>query len=86
MTIKKLKAKLKLILGRRYLTNRVLLAKAIIYRFFSVSITFLLAFFFTENVSISLSISAVDFFGQTLLYFIFDVSWNNMIERQRNEW
>lgn len=86
MNIKRIKSRLKLILGRRYLTNRVLLAKAIIYRFFSVSITFLLAFFFTESVSISLSISAVDFFGQTLLYFIFDVSWNNMIERQRNEW
>jgi len=59
----------------------VLFAKAIIYRFFSVGATFLISFAVTGSFQISLSISALDFIGKTLLYFVFDVSWNNMIKR-----
>ena len=79
--MRRLKATIRLFLGQRYLSNRVLLAKAIIYRFFSVSITFLLTLLVTQNLSISIGVSAFEFFGKTLLYFIFDVSWNNMIKR-----
>jgi uncharacterized membrane protein len=79
--MRRLKATIRLFLSQRYLSNRVLLAKAIIYRFYSVSITFLLTLVVTQNLGISIGVSAFEFFGKTLLYFIFDVSWNNMIKR-----
>jgi len=59
----------------------VLFAKAVIYRFFSVIVTFLITFAVTGNTTISLSISALDFIGKTLLYFVFDISWNNFVKR-----
>lgn len=79
--MRRLKATIRLLLSQRYLSNRVLLAKAIIYRFYSMSITFLLTLVVTQNLGISIGVSAFEFFGKTLLYFIFDVSWNNMIKR-----
>jgi len=79
--MRKLRAFLRLILGKRWLSNRVLFAKAVIYRFFSVIVTFLITFAVTGNTTISLSISALDFIGKTLLYFVFDVSWNNFVKR-----
>ena len=79
--MRKLRAFLRLILGKRWLSNRVLFAKAVIYRFFSVIVTFLITFAVTGNTTISLSISALDFIGKTLLYFVFDISWNNFVKR-----
>lgn len=79
--MQKLKEFLRLILGKRWLSNRVLFAKAIIYRFFSVIVTFLITFAVTGNTTVSLSVSALDFLGKTLLYFVFDVSWNNFVKR-----
>jgi len=72
-----LRAFLRLTLGKRWVSNRTLLAKAVIYRFFSVTATFLITFAVTGNTQISLSISALDFIGKTMLYFIYDVAWNN---------
>lgn len=79
--MRKLRAFLRLILGKRWLSNRVLFAKAVIYRLFSVIVTFLITFAVTGNTTTSLSISALDFIGKTLLYFVFDVSWNNFVKR-----
>ena len=75
------KAFLRLILGKRWLSNKVLFAKAVIYRFFSVIVTFLITFAVTGSTTISLSVSALDFIGKTLLYFVFDVSWNNLMKK-----
>jgi uncharacterized membrane protein len=58
-----------------------LFAKAIIYRFFSVIATFLISFAVTGSMQLSLGISALDFVGKTLLYFVFDISWNKFIRR-----
>ena len=77
----KLKAFLRLILGKRWLSNKVLFVKALIYRVFSVSVTFLISFVVTGRMDLSLSISALDFIGKTLLYYVFDVSWNNFIKK-----
>jgi uncharacterized membrane protein len=79
--MRKLRAFLRLILGKRWLSNRVLFVKAVIYRFFSVIVTFLISFAVTGNLNISLGISALDFIGKTLLYFVFDVSWNNLMKK-----
>ena len=76
--LKKLKAFLRLTLGKRLVSNNTLLAKAVIYRFFSVIATFLITFAMTGNTQISLSISAFDLIGKTILYYIYDVAWNNV--------
>jgi len=41
----------------------------------------LITFAVTGNLNISLGISALDFIGKTLLYFVFDVSWNNLMKK-----
>lgn len=79
--MRKLRAFLRLILGKRWLSNKVLFVKALIYRVFSVSVTFLISFMVTGRMDLSLSISALDFIGKTLLYYVFDVSWNNFIKK-----
>lgn len=79
--MRKLRAFLRLILGKRWLSNRVLFVKAVIYRFFSVIVTFLISFAVTGSIQVSLGISALDFIGKTLLYFVFDVSWNNLMKK-----
>lgn len=79
--MRKLRAFLRLILGKRWLSNKVLFVKALIYRVFSVSVTFLISFMVTGRMDLSLSISALDFVGKTLLYYVYDVSWNNFIKK-----
>lgn len=69
------------ILGRRWLSKRALMVKAVMYRCFSVIVTFLMTFAITGDTQISLGISALDVVGKTMLYFAFDVSWNNFIRK-----
>lgn len=76
-----LKAFIRLVLGKRWLSNRVLFMKAILYRGFSITMTFLFSMLITQNISLSVNITLLDLVFKTLLYFIFDVSWNNMIKR-----
>lgn len=75
------KAFIRLVLGKRWLSNRVLFMKAILYRGFSITMTFLFSMLITQNISLSVNITLLDLVFKTLLYFIFDVSWNNMIKR-----
>jgi uncharacterized membrane protein len=56
----------------------ILLAKATIFQIFSVLMTFLLAFLFTHDVDISLSLSAYDIILKIVLYYVFDVSWTRL--------
>ena len=52
-----------------------LFLKAILYRFFSVIVTFFITYIVTGSVTISVSVSILDFIGKTLLYFVFDILW-----------
>ena len=65
-------------IGTRWMSNNTLLAKAVLYRVFSVIATFLITFAFTGDSQISLGISAFDLIGKTILYYIYDVAWNNV--------
>lgn len=69
------------ILRSRWLSNKTLLVKAILYQLFSFVATFIIAFAVTGNFHISFNVSILDFIGKTLLYYIFDVSWNNFIRK-----
>lgn len=51
--------------------------KAIVYRFFSIIVTFLISYIVTGDIQISLGISALDFIGKTILYYLFEISWEN---------
>jgi len=68
-------------LGRRWMSNRVLFVKSILYRGFSVMMTFVFSMMLTQNLQISVNISLLDIVFKTLLYFIFEVNWNNLIKR-----
>jgi uncharacterized membrane protein len=68
-------------LGRRWMSNRVLFVKSILYRGFSVMMTFVFSMMLTKNLQISVNISLLDMVLKTLLYFIFEVNWNNLIKR-----
>jgi uncharacterized membrane protein len=68
-------------LGRRWMSNRVLFVKSILYRGFSVTMTFVFSMMLTQNLQISVNISLLDMVLKTLLYFIFEVNWNNLIKR-----
>jgi uncharacterized membrane protein len=69
------------ILRSRWLSNKTLLVKAILYQLFSFVATFIIAFAVTGNFHISFNVSILDFIGKTMLYYIFDVSWNNLIRK-----
>jgi uncharacterized membrane protein len=68
-------------LGRRWMSNRVLFAKSILYRGFSVMMTFVFSMVLTQNLQISATISMFDIVFKTLLYFTFEVNWNKLIKR-----
>lgn len=49
--------------------------KAVVYRFYSSIITFLIAFIFTKNFLASLSISIIDSLVKIFSYYFFDEAW-----------
>ena len=51
------------------------LLKAISWRFFGSSITFLLSWFITGNIAIGLSISGIETFTKILLYYAHERLW-----------
>lgn len=55
--------------------NKLKLIKAVVYRFYSSLITFLIAFFFTRNVVASLSIGIADSLVKIFSYYAFDEVW-----------
>ena len=69
------------VLGRRWMSNRVLFVKSILYRGFSVMMTFVFSMVLTQNLQISATISMFDIVFKTLLYFTFEVNWNKLIKR-----
>lgn len=79
--MKTIRAYIRLILSTRWMSNRVLLYKAILYRGFSVMMTFLVSMVLTQNLHMSVGISLFDIVFKTSLYFIFEINWNNLIKR-----
>jgi hypothetical protein len=79
--LRKLKLFLRIVLGKRWLSNRVLFVKALMFNFYSIIATFLISFAITGSMQYSVGISLLDFLGKTLLYFVFDVSWNNLMKK-----
>ena len=69
------------VMGRRWLSNRVLFVKSILYQGFSVMMTFLFSMLLTQNLEVSVSISLLDIIFKTMLYFIFEVQWNKLMKR-----
>ena len=55
--------------------NKLKLIKAVVYRFYSSIITFLIAFFFTKNFLASLSIGIADSLVKIFSYYFFDELW-----------
>lgn len=78
---KKLRAFLRLSLGRRWINNTGAIIKTIVYRFFSVIVTFLISYIVTGDTQISLGVSALDFVGKTVLYYLFEINWENFKKR-----
>lgn len=79
--MRKLKAYIRIVLGKRWLSNRVLFFKSVLYRGFSVMMTFLVSMVLTQNLHMSVGISLFDIIFKTTLYFIFEINWNNLIKR-----
>jgi uncharacterized membrane protein len=79
--MKRFRAFIRVILSARWLSNRVLLFKSILYRGFSVMMTFIFSFIVTDNLEMSVGISLFDIIFKTSLYFIFEINWNNLIKR-----
>ena len=69
------------VLGRRWLSNRVLFVKSILYQGFSVMMTFLFSMLLTKNLEVSVNISLLDIVFKTMLYFTFEVQWNKLMKR-----
>jgi len=55
--------------------NKLKLIKAVVYRFYSSIITFLVAYIFTNNFVASLSIGLVDSLVKIFSYYFFDEMW-----------
>jgi len=55
--------------------NKLKLIKAVVYRFYSSIITFVIAFIFTKNFLASLSIGIVDSLIKIFSYYFFDEIW-----------
>ena len=55
--------------------NKLKLLKAVVYRFYSSLITFLIAFLFTKNFLASLSIGIADSLVKIFSYYFFDEIW-----------
>lgn len=79
--MRKLKAYIRIVLGKRWLSNRVLLFKSVLYQGFSVMMTFVMSMVLTQDIHISVGISLFDIIFKTMLYFIFEIHWNNLIKR-----
>lgn len=58
--------------------NKLSLIKAVVYRFYSSIITFLIAFIFTKNLLASLSIGIVDSLVKIFSYYFFDEMWGRL--------
>ena len=69
------------VMGRRWLSNRVLFVKSILYQGFSVMMTFLFSMLLTKNLEVSVNISLLDIVFKTMLYFTFEVQWNKLMKR-----
>ena len=55
--------------------NKLKLIKAVVYRFYSSIITFLIVFIFTKNLVASISIGIVDSLVKIFSYYFFDELW-----------
>lgn len=54
------------------------LVKGITWRITASSITFILAFFFSQDIHVSLSIGVGDFIVKYIAYFLHEVGWSKV--------
>ena len=59
-------------------SKRRILIKTILYRFIGVMFTLIFSYMFTGNISKSLKITILTETFQTLLYYIYEHSWNGI--------
>lgn len=55
--------------------NKLKLSKAVVYRFYSSGITFIIAYMFTKNLAASVSIGILDSLVKIFSYYAFDEIW-----------
>lgn len=65
----------KIALFRRRNKNLMLLGKASVFTTLSTLMTFVIAYVFTHDATVSMSVSALDIVVKVVLYYVFDVSW-----------
>ena len=59
-------------------SRRRIIVKTSLYRFIGVVFTLIFSYMFTKNISKSIKITALTETFQTLLYFIYEHSWNGI--------
>lgn len=65
-------------IGYPWTNHKIFFWKSILYRIFSVIFTFLLAFMITGSGSLSLGISVFEIVSKTIMYYLFEVGWDNI--------
>ena len=58
---------------------KLILLKTILWRIFSIVVTFAIVYLFTDGFLISFGITLVDTIIKTIAYFIYEYLWNNKI-------
>lgn len=65
-------------IGYPWTNHKIFLWKSVLYRIFSVIFTFLLAFMITGSGTLSLGISVFEIVSKTIMYYLFEVGWDNI--------
>lgn len=60
------------------LLDAAALIKSALYRFFASCVTFIISLAFTGSITTSSLISACEFVGKILCFYVFEVSWKNV--------
>ncbi len=59
-------------------SKRRIIIKTLLYRFVGVMFTLIFSYMFTKNISKSIKITVLTETFQTLLYFVYEHSWNGI--------
>lgn len=61
-----------------YQSNYRLVIKSILYRLIALSVTFIVSLYFTKSYSKSVIIGVITELFQTLIYYTYEIAWNNV--------
>jgi len=64
--------------------NLIALYKAVTYRLLGSLSTFVISWFMTKSIKISLGISILEFLGKIGLYYIHERIWNKLLKENSN--